>query len=488
MRRTKLLILLLCVSFLAIAGCVASSDPADDGDLDTENDGAADADTDKEIVADDESALSETDGDRESEQEPADGDAVDDQDTEALTDGDSDRDSEAEESPPEIWVDPATNLIWQVVPLSDWPFILGSDNDRCPTLTIGGFTGWRLPTIDELRSLIRGCLPTMTGGACPITESCIRTESCGTQLCEGCSGMFGPADGYYMPSELRPDPWGTVLLSSDAHFEESGRKHGSMIYYLVDFARGAVVIKPWLEKAGWRCVHDAFIDGDSDTEREEELSESEGDDDLSNATWTDPKSGLMWEVVPQSETMYGYYTSREYCMYFNRKGGFSDWREPDITELRSLIRGCEATMTGGACPTSSNDNPWDPATRPEICNGCASNQGPANGYYMPSELLPDPWDNLMWSISGAWNEPFYPGGHGKYHFFGVSFSSGGITVMPEGMLSGVRCVRTVDGDSEGELGETGEGEMDEAGESADTSAPAAQESPMTWLTKLRAWL
>ena len=72
------------------------------------------------------------------------------------------------------WRDPTTGYLWENPP---------SDRQRnwddavayCNGLELCGYPAgsWHLPTISELRSLIRGCPDTMTGGACGVTESCL---------------------------------------------------------------------------------------------------------------------------------------------------------------------------------------------------------------------------------------------------------------------------------------------------------------------------
>ena len=97
---------------------------------------------------------------------------------------------------PATIVDELTGLMWQGRPDEDW--ILWADaKDRCDNLELEGYTDWRLPTITELRTLIRGCPGTVTGGACQVIDAC--GDACYSPDCDGCGVYQGPgAEGCYM--------------------------------------------------------------------------------------------------------------------------------------------------------------------------------------------------------------------------------------------------------------------------------------------------
>ena len=87
------------------------------------------------------------------------------------------------------WVDPVTGYEWQVVPSRNVLHWKDAVN-YCKALG----NGWHLPTISELRTLIRGCQPTQTGGSCGVTDEC-RDEVCWSDSCLGCKPLTGYSYG-----------------------------------------------------------------------------------------------------------------------------------------------------------------------------------------------------------------------------------------------------------------------------------------------------
>ena len=163
-----MLLLAVALSAIVIAACGASkssssSTPAaDDDSTPTDDDASPDDDDDASPTDDDAS--------------PADDDTAD-----------------------GTWTDPATGHMWQVNP-STAPVDWAGAGDYCKGLTLGGHADWRLPDIDELRSIVRGCAATQTGGSCGVIDTCLGLY-CDTKTCNGC-GSGGPASGCYWPSEL----------------------------------------------------------------------------------------------------------------------------------------------------------------------------------------------------------------------------------------------------------------------------------------------
>lgn len=104
------------------------------------------------------------------------------------------------------WLDPVTSLCWQDPAYEEfwrWDDALA----YCAALARPGYglSSWRLPTIDELRSLIRGCPKTETRGACNATGGCadLDYDECWNPSCDGCSHSGGPGvGGAYWPAAL----------------------------------------------------------------------------------------------------------------------------------------------------------------------------------------------------------------------------------------------------------------------------------------------
>jgi hypothetical protein len=144
-------------------------------------------------------------------------------------------------------LDTTANLCWQEPPEAN---LMTWDDGiiHCNGLSLGGHTDWRLPSISELRSLVRGNTATETNGACGVTDDCARLD-CWNDRCEaycwqqdpgvhGCywdQALTGKCDFYWSSSApiLYPDTW-------DA--------------WLIDFSVGAVYVFTKVNNSYVRCV------------------------------------------------------------------------------------------------------------------------------------------------------------------------------------------------------------------------------------------
>jgi hypothetical protein len=216
--------ILLAISFLAFspAACPLGGPPADDDDeiVDTslcndscQYDGDGDCDdggpgsdfdycdygsdcTDcgtRDALADDDDATVDDD------------DGVDDDD--AVSD-----DDDVTVAPDNAYYDPATGYSWfnprQFSPNQRGSTLNGDGPPFCNQLDFEGYSDWRLPTVTELRTLIRTCPDTMPGGACQVGDGCL-TEDCETSACNGCS-----TEGTDLPPEIQDFELGFHLTAN----------------------------------------------------------------------------------------------------------------------------------------------------------------------------------------------------------------------------------------------------------------------------------
>jgi hypothetical protein len=210
------------LTMLAVpGGCTNGSDPSDGGGDElvhpTDTDGEVDADRD-------DGADVGADADAEDEAESSfdsavagDADVADGAEAEAGACGGG-------------WYDPSSGLCWQDPPpysVFDWNAAMA----YCAALELGGYGpgSWHLPTISELRSLIRGCPAVETGGSCGVIDTCLGS-GCENDSCLGCSSLGGPgAGGEYWPSALR----GTAHWCwSSSSVAAGGASYAWLVYFL----------------------------------------------------------------------------------------------------------------------------------------------------------------------------------------------------------------------------------------------------------------
>ena len=107
------------------------------------------------------------------------------------------------------YTDPSTGLTWSSVSSNemDWE----TAKRYCEDLTEGGDSGWRLPTIDDLRTLIQNCSKTETSGSCALSDpdnlskdgdwSAETCASCDDDLSGGHS-KFGDTNWFWSSSAI----------------------------------------------------------------------------------------------------------------------------------------------------------------------------------------------------------------------------------------------------------------------------------------------
>ncbi|HPQ70877.1 MAG TPA: DUF1566 domain-containing protein [bacterium] len=108
-------------------------------------------------------------------------------------------DDEMEEN--RTWTDVESGLMWQLAGMYealDW----AGAQQYCEDLDVAGFTDWRLPTLDELRTLVRGCPSAEYLGPCGVNESCFEPD-CRNQDCDGCQWAKGPDNGCYWAADVK---------------------------------------------------------------------------------------------------------------------------------------------------------------------------------------------------------------------------------------------------------------------------------------------
>jgi hypothetical protein len=134
--------------------------------------------------------------------------------------------------------------MWQngVTVASDW----AGAQTYCAGLSWGGYSGWSLPDIDQLRSLIRGCADTETGGSCGVTDGCLDLN-CDNAACNNCSGSGpGPGGAFWPPEISGVISW---YWSSSAVADLTGDA------WMVSFFSGFVVyLSDGAPQFGARCV------------------------------------------------------------------------------------------------------------------------------------------------------------------------------------------------------------------------------------------
>ena len=282
--------------------------------------------------------------------------------------------------------DSSSSLIWSIKADNEMEWQAAAD--YCANLTEEELSGWRLPSIDELRTLILECGETMTGGVCGVTESCLE-KSCGEQNCS-CPVYSGKE---YCKLAEKDKLWSSSEVSDDPNS-----------FWFVSFSSGSIsypYISSDLVYKKVRCVkNDDILNTLGSVEGLPECSPT------SSVPCIDPKTCKIWSAKAPAKMFWQ--NAVDYCKDLT-EGGFIDWRMPTINELRTLVQSCPGTVTDGSCKVKDTCLTTSCHTQ-SACKSCSSD---SNGGH--SKFGETDW---FWSFTTSEN---------SYQRWGVNFLNAAIT-------------------------------------------------------------
>ena len=274
-------------------------------------------------------------------------------------------------------------------------------NSYCKELKEGGHRDWRLPTVDELKMLIRNCRKTESeenngdfeenNGS---EEDDVLQNVCLYSRLQGDDDEFG-LWGY---SDDKSQAW--YVASYDG---ESGiYKVGDMYYCSIAGGCNSVrcvrqeepeaceTAKKYNKSYYWKYYIDNYPKGKCAAEAKAFLGKEHAKDEAKSQIDNSKKNGNhKWSN--RSRKAMSWKHAEEYCENL-KEDGLSDWRLPTISELRTLITKCESTETSGACGVTDQCLSAGQCKN-KACRGCGRkvkhNKFEDKGFFWSSSISPD---------------------------------------------------------------------------------------------------
>ena len=286
------------------------------------------------------------------------------------------------------WEDPDSGLIWSMrSDLMTWDMIA----DYCSNLSEGGFSDWRVPSIDELRTLIQGCPYVKPGAYCGVSDGCL-SSGCWNYKCVLCENvdnnsytkMDDAHTGWHLwsASEIsdNTDHIWEIDLRAGGLRKESKNERGFVRCVRGENHRQLCEGLP--EHAVWNSVPSIFSTWDgtswqpaltgtynetpSETECRFKCPEAyEWDGSKcrvkdsfpecspeSPTPCKDSASGFVWSS--KSDKKWYWANAVSYCDELS-EGGSSDWVLPAIDELMTLVQNCPNMEAGSECKLSEKN-------------------------------------------------------------------------------------------------------------------------------------
>lgn len=242
--------------------------------------------------------------------------------------------------------------------------------EYCEKLSEDGHSDWRLPNIDELRTLVQNSSTIQTGGSCEISEKAGKLAYSDMNV----SSCWGKNGSNF--SKLGDD---TILWSSSICSDDP------MLAWIVNFIYGRINAIPKSIKSNVRCVREEsestgffsriinFVKGvfsssdskekmDADTSQEavqntriknqtdkqKEKSNTSKSAVPTNKNESIETEKLQWSKMSKEEMSYA--QAENYCNNLI-EDNHNDWRLPDIDEVKILSSWC-SKLKNGQCKIS----------------------------------------------------------------------------------------------------------------------------------------
>ena len=207
------------------------------------------------------------------------------------------------------------NIIWSQRLVFGWDYSWQKAAQGCRNLDQNGGHKWRLPTIDELRTLVEYD-PIKAGGSCAVSTGCIDMSS----ECDEQCAIDPDGDRFAFESKLRD--YGILVSGTVAYYEDD-----YPYYWAVRTDYGAIAPIDFNDVEGTtvvRCVYDENMI-DLPTPYETQGIE---------------EGTLYWSSI-SSEPLY-WSDAVDYCANLD-EGDDIDWRLPEEEELYLLVanNGCD---------------------------------------------------------------------------------------------------------------------------------------------------
>ena len=185
--------------------------------------------------------------------------------------------------------------------------------EMCRNLREKDSNNWRLPTLDEIRSIVT-TEKLKKGGSCGITNECFE-ESCGNG--ETCSEDEPSQTLFYDYGAMFS---ATFNLEHSYHDEENGRDLYPALWALsTEYGSMGLSSDIPVSMLFQRCVLDETLSYET-------------------APYTDPETGLTWSDISSDYLILP--DADDYCYELSQGDPEHWWRMPTLDEVKTLVRNC----------------------------------------------------------------------------------------------------------------------------------------------------